>query len=94
MCTPEEVRGRRAAEDVQQMRSLGGNVQESTTVLEVSVSRLDGELEASLVELILAATECSEDEYEVADLVDAALLRAMGLKDDGAATDRGIQTTV
>jgi len=30
-------------------------------------------LEATLVELIVAASECSEDEYEVADLVDAAL---------------------
>jgi len=33
----------------------------------------EGRLEASFIELIIGASECSDDETEIADLVDALL---------------------
>ena len=47
-------------------------MEESTTTLQATFLGPE-RVEASLVELIVAASEHSEDEYEVADLVDAAL---------------------
>jgi hypothetical protein len=47
-------------------------MEEPNTTLGLSISGPE-RVGATLVELIIAATECSEDEYEVADLVDAAL---------------------
>jgi hypothetical protein len=47
-------------------------MEEPSTSLATTISR-DQCVETTLVELIIAASECSEDEYEVADLVDTAL---------------------